>query len=468
MKQYLNMLPYVVIGVCVFGISLTALSQKSISITGALDRKKTSEVKLFKVVDGAPKIIATSQPNNEAKFGFQFYPDYEGLYLLGIGTELAPFNNYKFWLKPGDKLSLILNDSSYTLTGKANSKENKALTQWHDMSYLLEKKSVYFMRGISTYVDFFPELDKVLSESETWLASQKKTRNKYFDGMLSKIVNTDIALFANTLLNTPRTAHPDLDELPAYYGNTKVKDLFKNTEDVYFYPWGIRLLNGMMLREMIASKEKSDPGLSGLINTINKFAPDNDTLKGDFAIQYGGRLRDYGEYLVYKDSVGKYLLTDNQLAQDFEIASKLASFKPGDPGFEFKFEDNKGKMVSFADLKGKVVLVDMWATWCGPCKVQIPHLKKLEEEMKDKEVAIVSISVDEEEDKEKWKKMIEEQELGGIQLFAKGWSEMTKFYRITGIPRFMVFDKNGKIVTVDAPRPSTADLKPLLEKYLKK
>lgn len=107
-------------------------------------------------------------------------------------------------------------------------------------------------------------------------------------------------------------------------------------------------------------------------------------------------------------------------------------------------------------MKGKVVLVDIWATWCQPCRVELPHLKALEESMKGKNVEFVSISVD-----------VEKDQLGGTQLYAAGWSEITKFYNINSIPRFLVFDQEGKIVTVDAPRPSQPALKQLLEETLK-
>ena len=55
----------------------------------------------------------------------------------------------------------------------------------------------------------------------------------------------------------------------------------------------------------------------------------------------------------------------------------------------------------------------------------------------------------------------------GIQLFANGWSQIVKEYKIKGIPRFMVFDRNGNVVTIHAPRPSDPALKKLLEKVLK-
>ncbi len=120
------------------------------------------------------------------------------------------------------------------------------------------------------------------------------------------------------------------------------------------------------------------------------------------------------------------------------------------------------------DLKGKLVYIDVWATWCGPCKGELPHLKKLEKAFHWKKVHFVSISVDENE--AAWKKMVKEKKLGGIQLHAdKAWSsDFVKAYKINGIPRFILLDKKGNIITADAPRPSSDKIKPLLKEWLKK
>lgn len=443
--------------------TMMSMAQKPATIEGSFVKDKFADVKLFKVENGEPKEIATIKPNRDGKFGFNFYPEYEGFYLIGMGTHQSPQNNYKFWIKSGDKLSFQFTDSTYELTGK-NTKENKALEQWYKLVWPLEWKSVYFNRTRSTYVDFFPDLDRTLFASSNWISRLKPTGNKKFDAALKKTVKMDLAFFALTLLSTPRSAHPDPAEIPDYYSGITVKNYFTETQDVYFYPWGQRLLQSMLMREIMAKEGSKGFAMDALTKTL-KYIP-NDTLKGDYALNRIAGIKDYGEYLAIKDEIEDFILTDAQKDQEFKTNTALATLKPGDKGYEFKYEDKDGKMVSFSDLKGKVVLIDTWATWCAPCKVEIPHLKKLEEEMKGKNLHIVSLSVDEEKDKETWKQMIKDENLGGIQLFAKGWSDFAKYYKINAIPRFLVFDKEGKIISVDAPRPSNPELKKLIEKHL--
>ena len=142
------------------------------------------------------------------------------------------------------------------------------------------------------------------------------------------------------------------------------------------------------------------------------------------------------------------------------------------PAFE-NYENYKGGTTSLSDLKGKYVYVDVWATWCGPCKVEIPSLKRLEKAYHGKNIEFVSISVDNGRgyraetpelaltaSKEGWKKMIAEKEMGGIQLFSdNGWrSEFVQNFKINGIPRFILIDPNGNVVNADAPRPSSPKL----------
>ena len=129
------------------------------------------------------------------------------------------------------------------------------------------------------------------------------------------------------------------------------------------------------------------------------------------------------------------------------------------------YENNAGGTTSLDDLKGKYVYVDVWATWCGPCIAEIPSLKKVEKKYHGKNIEFVSISIDKIKDHDKWKKMIIDKELGGMQLYAdNNWeSKFIEDYLIKGIPRFIIIDPAGKIVSSNAPRPSDKKLTELFD-----
>ena len=161
------------------------------------------------------------------------------------------------------------------------------------------------------------------------------------------------------------------------------------------------------------------------------------------------------------------------LTNDSAIVSKLTvkmekirKLDKGMPSSSFDYIDINDKQVTLADLKGKYLYVDVWATWCGPCLREIPSLKQLEADFHSKNIAFVSISVDAEKDYEKWKTMVAEKDLKGVQLFAdNSWqSDFVQSYAIDGIPRFILIDPSGNIVDPNAPRPSDPKTRALFEK----
>ncbi len=145
---------------------------------------------------------------------------------------------------------------------------------------------------------------------------------------------------------------------------------------------------------------------------------------------------------------------------------KLLNNKPSSP---FDYVNYAGGTTKLSDFKGKYVYIDIWATWCGPCRAEIPSLKKVEEKYHGKNIVFVSISVDTDKDFEKWKTFVKEKELGGVQLFAdKNWnSDFMKSYNVTSIPRFILLDPSGNILSADAERPSNPNLQTKLDQFLK-
>ena len=133
---------------------------------------------------------------------------------------------------------------------------------------------------------------------------------------------------------------------------------------------------------------------------------------------------------------------------------------------DFTYPDLNGTKRSLSDYRGKVVVVDVWATWCAPCKAEIPHLEELEKQMKGRDVVFISVSID--TDHAKWTQFVREKGLGGVQLFSNNKGVIVDDYQLDGVPRFMVFSKQGTTVSTNAPRPSTPELKAMIEKELAK
>jgi thiol-disulfide isomerase/thioredoxin len=155
-----------------------------------------------------------------------------------------------------------------------------------------------------------------------------------------------------------------------------------------------------------------------------------------------------------------------------DAISLKTEFPVGAPSPTFvDYENFDGTTTSLEDLKGKYTYIDVWATWCGPCKAEIPSLKALEKEYHGRNIQFLSLSIDDDRShggswdkaREDWKTMIADKELSGIQLFApEGWqTPFIREYKINGIPRFILIDPAGNVVTPDAPRPSSEKLKEL-------
>lgn len=170
-------------------------------------------------------------------------------------------------------------------------------------------------------------------------------------------------------------------------------------------------------------------------------------------------------YEVYMNSQ-----TNPELRQEMEEKYEaLSKITPGNKSPEFNYENFEGGTTSLESLKGKYVYIDVWATWCSPCLKEIPHLIELEKDYQNKNVEIVGISIDEQNDYNKWKAMLTEGEYAGTQLYSGGdaWrADFARGYNVQSIPRFILIDPEGNIYDADAYRPSDPKLRELFDEIL--
>ncbi len=131
--------------------------------------------------------------------------------------------------------------------------------------------------------------------------------------------------------------------------------------------------------------------------------------------------------------------------------------------------DENGKTVSINDYKGKVLLINLWATWCGPCKKEIPDLMQISNDLKDKEFQMIGVSVLERDEKslDNYLKTnpITYKILYGKDDFVKGIEKSIK-KKVEAIPMTLIVDKKFKIVEVIVGTRTKEDFMKLINKYL--
>ena len=147
------------------------------------------------------------------------------------------------------------------------------------------------------------------------------------------------------------------------------------------------------------------------------------------------------------------------LTKTFEANRYLV---PGATALDCELEDPEGRTLQLSDLYGKTLYIDIWATWCGPCCEEIPHLEKLVEAYRnDPRIEFVSITVD--KDRDAWLKKLDADRPQWKQLRNP---EFCTLYGISGIPCFLMISPEGKIITVHAPRPSDPTVKEFINRTL--
>ena len=389
----------------------------------------------------------------------------DGFYNLNIGRETTGI-----YLEKGKNLSIVLNgdefDESLKYTGDLGNINNflAAKYLWNDAK--MGDKEVYSLDE----EEFKQRLDaNKKSIDSIYLA--KKIENENFKKKLDEEEKYSRAIMIENYLDAHRyyTGVADFRISSDFYDglndiNFKDTLAFRNSEA--YQNLLIARYNRLVNEETFESGNNNHTLL--YLKKANEDLPNGyakDKIMSSY-LQFGLKPDESLDeaYNIYKDSSPN----PENLAKLTERYNKLKTLTAGNVSPSFNYENHKGGTTSLADLKGKYVYIDVWATWCGPCLREIPSLKEVEKKYAGKNIQFVGISIDEPKDYEKWKTMVTEKELVGIQLMAdNNWiSQFVQNYGIMGIPRFILIDPSGNIVSADAPRPSDPELRKTLDALL--
>lgn len=427
-------------------------------LAGDIHINPDNKITLYEIKKGKLVEKATGNCSDENYFAFRFIPAYEGFYMVGNAQNYC----YPVWVEKKGAVAISIDRDGGHLHGKRNSVENKVLYEWVELSRpIADRASRGFKHRNQTFREFFDELEKFIPLADQF-KSTIKTGNPVFNAMLARLVDYQKDYYAINYLFMPRPTGyvwPEISDYSPYYNQILSGDKFPDNI-VLKLPFGFQMLDRYVAfsGRMKEGEADREPDLS-LIACPK--------LRGELCLSRLERMNSEFQFQkILKNE--QHFLDKEQQQRANELLQQLQAKYAGQQTIDFTFPDVNGKMVSLSDFKGKVVLLDIWATWCGPCKAELPHLLNLENEMKGTDLVVIGVSIDVKKNYDKWEKMVRDGEVKGIQLFADGGKQLSKDYKVNGIPRFIVFGRDGNIVEAAAPRPSNPDLKELLNELLKK
>ena len=351
----------------------------------------------------------------------------DGSFSISFLLDSAEYLNFEhgvertaMFVKPNDKINLTIDTELFDETIKYEGSEESSFLA---KLYLLEEENDFF--GKVFYLSNMQEYKGILEDYKTAVILE-----------FGKI--TDSTFIKNEIA--------ELDKSIANFISRQGK-LSEYTKDVKNYMWETKNL-GRNFNFYAAMDSLNSEQFSNMLEGYSAefLALLSKVTDADFIVKAKERIKNT------TSSWGDRKTAIDNMPQE------------GEQAIDFTYPDKDGNNFSLASFKGNLVYVDVWATWCGPCKGEIPSLQKLEEEYHGQNITFLSVSVD--TDKDAWLKMIAEKEMGGVQLWADGWSEITKSYAIFGIPRFMLFSSEGNVISTNSARPSSDEIRGLLDANL--
>ena len=211
------------------------------------------------------------------------------------------------------------------------------------------------------------------------------------------------------------------------------------------------------------------------INNTSEFQNTSNIINSNFK----GKIKDFllfyhlknvrNQDEIFKEYLQTYLKTSPSEDYKTYLSEKYLNNSKITKG-ELLSEKNESEDYStlISNSKGRVIYIDFWASWCMPCRAEIPATKKLIENYKDMPVRFITISMD--ENKVAWRKAIEFEKLNetlNYQLVTNFESSLAKEFKIQSIPRYVIIGKNGKIINSNAPRPSDPKISKVFDELLK-
>jgi len=380
------------------------------------------------------------------------------------------------FVAPGYKLTITGNGKDYRTLSKTRkisgigSVSNKYRDLYDSLSYARRDAKCWYEMNENELLSYIKK-DQRLKDSLVHIIFDQKLSNDKYLSYFGKVTRIDNVFNKLYML----MAHVDMNK----YDYNKSVAIVRNNFDN-------KVLDNLFRDEYFISTDYKTWFASEYLNyTINLNIKKDSTIKKNVAYKleilnkvFSGKLKEYVIFNLmssaieqsksfekingYKDQFKPYIsnLKNPQYKKAIETKfadkeTELLRIQVGKPAPKFTLESNSGKSYSLDDFKGKVVYLDFWASWCGPCRAETPAFKILFDKFRNNN-QVVFLSIDVSDGSNEWKKALEEDKPDWIQLRDNN-GNVWKSYVANTIPKFVLIDKQGNIINFEAPGPSSGE-----------
>ena len=445
-----------------FFISCTKEKASHITFSGKIKNNTENILKVTNYNSTLSEEIAIDSSGN---FSGPVVIQEDGYYFFQIGRS---YTTVRFKKGRDVHVSIDANDfyNSMNYSGDLKIENNYNVVKSLRRANLVGDPKEYFVVPLN---EFLPKIEKTRDTLFSLLSkSELKQRDRELE---KKIIEYE---YLQTYNNYQKfyNYHKKVDPiLPDDYYDPIIN---MDTDDGEIFRYSRAYRNLIIENYRLTSKRElaKDPSLTIIDFVKNKISGlKSIDIREQFASMLIREMKEENENIDDDYNNIMMLLSSDRMKDKLTLRYKSAkSTTAGIASVDFNYENFDGGSTSLKDLRGKLLYIDVWATWCGPCIKEMPALKELVKEYAKKDIEFVSISIDSKNDYEKWRKMVPEKNVGGIQLYdAEGLnSEFMKAFSVSLIPRFMMIDSEGKIITAKAPRPSSEDVRKFIDSHLDK
>ena len=460
-------------------------------LSGKLENLTDSTLSIRYSPDGITNAEKMITLNNKGEFSMKIPVQYQAIVRILTGDILQ-----EIFLAPGLALNLradIANKNSYSSTLLFTGSAAK-----YNQYFSLQRSNLYYQE-LDSNIKYLIPMKIPVDEKLRLLRKYKFTKDSLRQHFFSRFKNDKIAIKFETA-DSVETQYYILytlwgicnKDIPKEERSSFLKDhitpYMTESDDpvILSGTWYKIMWMSYSHRLYFISKESGDTSWYTAKNEFERYCSNTDRIikskklvEAIYATYYFGMLRDKYKDADEKDfpaldGVFERMMTrikSKTLAEDLRkqnlIARELArQNRNGKPAVAFQLVDSSGKFYSLADFKNKILVLDLWASWCPPCIEEFPHMRKLQEKFIGREdIQFVTVSVD--NFRSDWiEKGVHRFSPPGLALWAENGLQSSFYenYGSNGVPHIIVIDKKGFYLEYMAPYPSDGDK---LEKLIK-